>query len=199
VSEREHERHAQEVAEQGEQQRSGPRVYVASLSDYNAGRLHGDWLEAAQEPEELQDQVAAMLARSSEPVAEEWAIHDYEGFGPVRLGEYESLELVSRLGLGIAAHGEAFAALAYVVDNEPEHLAGFEAVYVGQWESLEAYAEDVLDDMGATAELVHIPEWLQPYVALDVAGFARDLEMSGDVLTASANDGGVFVFQGHYS
>ena len=27
---------------------SGPRIYVASLSDYNAGRLHGEWIDADQ-------------------------------------------------------------------------------------------------------------------------------------------------------
>src|SRR5436189_4774564 len=58
-----------------------PRIYAATLSDYNAGRLHGAWIDADQDPEELQAEIDAMLAKSAEPVAEEWAIHDYEGFG----------------------------------------------------------------------------------------------------------------------
>ncbi len=44
-----------------------PRIYVASLSDYNAGRLHGAWLNAAQESADLHADIAAMLAQSREP------------------------------------------------------------------------------------------------------------------------------------
>lgn len=54
----------------------GPRIYVASLSDYNAGRLHGSWLDANQPVDQLNDGVQAMLASSTEPLAEEYAIHD---------------------------------------------------------------------------------------------------------------------------
>lgn len=171
-----------------------PRIYVASLSDYNDGRLHGDWLDAGQEVEGLHSQIEAMLATSTIPHAEEWAIHDYEDFGPVRLGEYEPLALVSALGLGIAVHGEAFAALAALVDNDRDRLATFEDAYRGHWDSMAAYAEELLDDLGATAELERIPEWLQPYVEVDVAGFGRDLVLGGDVLSVDAHDGGVYVF-----
>lgn len=161
-----------------------PRIYVASLSDYNAGRLHGVWLEAAQEVEELRAGITAMLETSAEPVAEEWAIHDYEGFGRMHLSEYESLETISAVGLGIVEHGPAFAAwadLQYPLD--PTALVDFEAAFRGTWESVEAYAEDLLEDLGATIALEHIPEWLQPYVRLDVAAYARDLELGGDIST----------------
>ena len=50
-----------------------------------------------------------MLAASPEPGAEEWAIHDYEGFGEMRLSEWESFERVSAIAAGIAEHGAAFA------------------------------------------------------------------------------------------
>ena len=61
-----------------------PRIYVASLADYNAGRLHGRWIRADQQAEALHQEIAAMLAESQEPVAEDWAIHDYENFGTLR-------------------------------------------------------------------------------------------------------------------
>ena len=87
--------------------RSTPRIYVASLSDYNAGRLHGAWIDAAVEPDVLTESINDMLRTSPEPGAEEWAIHDYEGFGPLRLGEYESLTTVSTIAQGIAENGPA--------------------------------------------------------------------------------------------
>ena len=94
-----------EVHEQ--EPRNNPRIYVASLSDYNAGRLHGSWLDAAQDPEALLAGISEMLATSPEPIAEEWAIHDYEGFCGAALSEYEDVATVSKLALGVVEHGPA--------------------------------------------------------------------------------------------
>jgi antirestriction protein len=175
-----------------------PRIYVASLSDYNAGRLHGDWISAAQEPDEIETAVKAMLAMSPEQVAEEWAIHDYEGFGPLELSEWESFEIVSRLGLSIEQHGQAFAAFASLVDGEVEQLDRFEQIYRGEWDSVEAYADHWLDEVGATEILNGIPEWLQPYVSLDSSSFARDLVLGGDIQTVEKPNGGVWIFEGNW-
>lgn len=176
-----------------------PRIYVASLSDYNAGRLHGAWLEAAQEPEELEAGISAMLATSREPGAEEWAIHDYEGFGSLHLGEYESVERLSRLARGIADYRLPFAHWASIVGDDAEELGRFEEVYQGKWTSLRAYAWDILEDYGIEELLDrHVPEGLRPYVRVDADGFGRDLELSGDIITFGdvGSDGGVYVFRG---
>jgi antirestriction protein len=175
--------------------RPTPRIYVASLSDYNDGRLHGRWIDADQEAEALGVAVNEMLASSTMPLAEEFAIHDYEGFGPVRLNEYESLESVSRVAHGISEHGEAFGHwLSLNSSTDEETCRGFEDAYLGCFESLEAYAEQLLDDLGYDETLESaVPEFLQAYVKVDVEGFARDLEMSGDVATSEGRDG-VYVF-----
>lgn len=178
------------------ERRVPPRIYVASLSDYNAGRLHGAWVDADQDAEELQLAVATMLAASPEPGAEEWAIHDHEGFGPVDLSEYESLETIASLGRGIAEHGLAFGAWAAIVGAELAALEQFEEAYRGRWESVTDYAESLLDELGATDVLDQVPEWLQPYVELDVGGFARDLVLGGDIRTVEG-ESGVWVFDGH--
>lgn len=175
--------------------RPAPRVYVASLSDYNAGRLHGAWIDAAQETDELDIEIRAMLASSPEPGAEEYAIHDFEGFGPLRLEEYESLETVSRLARGIADHGNAFAHyVAILGSRSAEDLERFDEAYLGHFESTQEYAENLVDDLGYD-DLIEraIPESLHPYVHFDTEGFARDLELSGDIST-SDGDGGVYVF-----
>lgn len=172
-----------------------PRIYVASLSDYNDGRLHGTWLDADADPDELADGIHAMLARSAMPGAEEWAIHDHEGFGPLHLGEYEDIASISQLGRGIAEHGAAFAHWAAICGTgDRDELARFDDVYLGHWNSVEAYAEELLNDLGIEELLEReVPEHLQPYVTVDVDGFARDLEYSGDV-TASDGDHGVYLF-----
>lgn len=171
-----------------------PRIYVASLSDYNAGRLHGTWLDATGDAEELTTGVDDMLTRSPETHAEEWAIHDYEGFGPLRLSEYESLDAISRIAGGIATHGPAFAHWAAIAGTAPEDLDNFDDAYLGHADSIEAYAEELVDDLGYT-DLIDraIPEHLQPYVRFDIEAFGHDLELSGDV-TTSEGDGGVYLF-----
>jgi len=58
------------------------KIYVACLAAYNNGYLHGEWIDATQELSDIYDQVNAMLKASPvEEEAEEYAIHDYEGFG----------------------------------------------------------------------------------------------------------------------
>ena len=143
------EQQPQSGQEHGEEQEPTPSIYVASLSDYNAGRLHGAWIDAGQTAEEMQAAISEMLAASPEPVAEEWAIHDYEGFGGVRLGEFERIEHVARLARGIAEYGPAFAAWAVYVGSESwDDLERFEDCYFGHYDSLSDYADDLLDGHG---------------------------------------------------
>ncbi len=174
--------------------RPRPRVYVASLSDYNAGRLHGEWLDADQDTDALLAAVTQMLAGSLEPLAEEWAIHDYEGFGGVRLSEYEALETVSRIARGIVEHGPAFRAWAAALDDW-ESLDQFEDHYLGHWDSVTEYAEDLLDGIGLSQIIEQaVPETLRPYVAVDAENFGRDLVLGGDVQEVEDPEGGVFLF-----
>lgn len=197
--EREPNRHDVEGSHEAEP-RDGPRIYVASLSDYNAGVLHGRWIESGDGEELMQEQIAEMLRTSPTTAlygdkAEEWAIHDYEGFGPLRLGEYEALSTITRIAAGIEEHGEAFAAWAdHVGFNEADELDRFDELYRGEWDNPEEYAEQLLDDMGATAALERLPEWLHSYVELDIAGFARDLDMGGDITVIDKPEGGVWIW-----
>lgn len=177
---------------------SAPRVYVASLADYNAGRLHGEWIDL-DDTQDLDERVQAMLRRSPEPVAEEWAIHDYEGFGPLRLSEYESLDTISMLAEGIRLHGPALAHWVTLEDEttSSDLLARFEDAYLGHWESIEAFAESLFDAFGYQEILDQaIPEHLQAYVRFDAEAFARDLNLGGDI-TTSEGDHGVYVFNAH--
>lgn len=189
-----------ENEERGEQApKQDPRIYVASLSDYNAGRLHGSWLSANVGYEQLSEGVQAMLNSSPTPGAEEFAIFDYEGFGPLRIDEYESLSTVTTIAHGIAEHGPAYAHWAAMVGTtDLGEMSEFEDAYRGHWESVVAYADDLLDDLGADHYIEAVPEFLRPYIKLDVEGFARDLELGGDIWT-SDGDGGVYVFDGRSS
>jgi antirestriction protein len=175
--------------------RPSPQVYIASLSDYNAGRLYGRWIDAAQTAEALHAAISEMLAASPTPGAEEWAIHDFEGFGPLRLSEYESIDMVSAVAQGIAEHGPAFAAWAADVGtDQSDELARFEDCFMGHWESVEAYAGNLVDDLGIESAIEDAAGSLAPYVRVDTEALARDLVLSGDLSVSDAPDGGVYLF-----
>jgi antirestriction protein len=188
--------HQQHETSLEEERRAQPRIYVASLTDYNEGRLYGAWLDAAQNEKELARCIQEMLARSPSPGAEEWAIHDYEGFGALCLGEFESLASVARLAKGIAEHGPAFAAWAAHVGSDSEALDEFDDAYLGEWESAAEFAEEMLADAGEVEALMRaVPEHLAPYVQIDYAGFAQGLVAGGELATLENPDGGVYVFR----
>ena len=170
-----------------------PRIWVGSLADYNAGRLHGDWLDAAVPYDELSESVQRILASSREPGAEEYGIFDYDEFGAFRVGEYEQLDVVARIARGIAEHGPAFAAYAELHDGDPDMLSSYEDSYIGEYESAASWARGVLEDMEST---VHqsIPEDLRAYISIDYPSFARDAQLSGHMHFEPTPTGGVYAF-----
>jgi antirestriction protein len=71
------------------------RIYVASLSDYNDGRLEGKWFDLSDYPDasDLMMAIQEMLDELTEKyndgeVREEWAVHDYEGIPSTLASEY---------------------------------------------------------------------------------------------------------------
>lgn len=173
-----------------------PRIYVASLADYNDGRLYGAWIDAAQDESELVEAIQQMLANSPTPGAEEWAIHDYEYFGLLELSEFESLESVSNLAKGIVDYGPAFAAWAQDVGRDFAQPDDFEDAYMGEWKSGKDFAREMLDDMGLLAEVTaKLPAHLIPYVRIDYEGFFEDLVLNGDISSLESPDGTVYIFR----
>ena len=104
---------------------------------------------------------------------------------------------VARIAQGIAEHGMAFAHWAELIGtSDTDALDRFEDAYLGHYDSLEDYAQSMIDDFGLEEEIGKtVPEFLAPYVQVDFEGFGRDMEFSGDV-TTSAGDGGIYIFDG---
>jgi antirestriction protein len=171
-----------------------PRIYVASLSDYNAGKLHGVWidLDEATTADEVWEQINEMLA-TGEPGAEEWAIHDHEGFDNLISEHENSIEFVVALAAALSEYGDAFR--AYLENDSSRELSdalsGFQEDYQGEFRSEQDFAESLADDMG----------W---YRAMEAAGinpsyfdeeaFCRDL-FCGDYWSADDSATGVYVFR----
>jgi antirestriction protein len=163
-----------------------PRIYVACLAAYNNGQLHGTWIDADQSADAIHEEIRATLAASPIPGAEEWAIHDYEDFGGIDLSEYEGIDRVAEIAALLVEHGDAFAAW-YSYDPYAE-ASDFQDAYRGEYDSEEAYAEELVDDTGMLAE---VPENLRYY--FDYERFARDLFMSG-MRSVRSGHGTIYVF-----
>lgn len=155
---------------------STPRIYVACLAAYNNGYLHGAWIDADQDADQIRGAIAAMLARSPVEDAEEYAIHDYEGFEGVSISEYAGIDIVARMASFIAEHGALGAGLLEQFSGDMDQAEStLEDCYHGQFASLADYMEEL------TTESVTIPEALRYYV--DWERMARDAEMGGDLFT----------------
>jgi len=145
-----------------------PRIYVASLSDYNAGRLVGKWIDLeGKTKEDVLEEVNEMLKTSKEPIAEEWAIHDFESMPD--LGENPDLEKVVAIADAIAEHGEAFLAYAKY-QGDCATKKGFEDSYQGQYSNDEKFAQEMAKQCEDIQKEVH---W--PYTCIDWEHAAREL------------------------
>ncbi|MEV0445318.1 antirestriction protein ArdA [Streptomyces spectabilis] len=161
---------------------STPHIYVASLADYNAGHLHGRWIDADQSADEILAEIGAMLAASPIAGAEDYAIHDSEGFGGIRLAESLDLEDVVKLAELVTEHppelvehfdGEGYAPIE-IAEQIAEHLRGI-------YESLADYADEWIGDS--------LPAHLREYRWSLAQAIASDWEDSGNYLTIRTHDG----------
>ncbi len=180
---------------------ASPRIWVGSWADYNNGHLHGAWLDAARGTAEIEADIQTMLAASpwtaqTGESAEDWGVFDYDNFGNCTIGEQENLDWISQVAKGIAEHGLAFAAWADVAE-ESELLADFGAAYLGHYDDLHSYIEQLINDLGYDELLDKaVPASIRPYVKIDITATANDLMLGGDLFTVPADDGGVWIFDG---
>ena len=163
------------------------RIYVACLAAYNNGCLHGRWIDATSS-DEIMDSVRAMLAASPIPDAEEWAIHDHEGFEGVRLSEWSGFAEVAALAAFIAEHGKIGAELITYLGSLEDACKAIEDSYAGAYRSLAEFAEEL------TEQSTDIPENLRFYIDYD--RMARDIEIN-DVFTVETGHEQVHVFWSH--
>ena len=163
-----------------------PQVFVACLAAYNAGELHGEWIDATDE-DEMNEAIQKILSSSPEPDAEEWIICDHDNFHDLSVYQYAPIDEVARLGALVEEHGQAFAAYAAHTGQADATEEGFQDHYQGHWDSEKAFGEEMFDE----CYLDEVPESVRPYI--DYEKFARDLFIN-DYFSVKAEEGGVYVF-----
>lgn len=186
------------------------KIYVASLSDYNAGELHGAWIDASVDIDEMQLEINAMLRASrhpnvmvtdpvtgeSVPSAEEWAIHDSEGLG--NLAEYAGLaEVARRVEIADVADDNdipfnvLFEAMEDMGETDAEYFVRDK--FRGSYDSWSSFAQSWTEE---TCDMKQVPEWLQYHIDWD--SVARDFRLSGDFVGYRDGDfGELYIFYGN--
>jgi antirestriction protein len=134
-----------------------PRAWVGCLGCYNSGRLVGKWIDGR----EAGDLVAAGLAtvetvgdytapRCVRCFGDEFWTMDLEGYGGFLSGECSPItaqeialliEELERQGIDLDAAG------AFIEDRGAWDLDAFQDSYVGQYESLEEYAQELAGEL----------------------------------------------------
>ncbi len=171
-----------------------PRVYVACLASYNAGLLHGGWVDAV-DAEALQGGIDAVIKSSPTKGAEEWAFHDFEGFGDCALSPTCDVEELAEIGALILEHGEVAKALmshhAGHIDQVTSALEnGPSGPYRGssENEALGEYAAQMAEDCGDLRGAQNgKASWLLKYVDWEAVG--RDMRLGGDAYALQTSEG----------
>ncbi|MCT7965114.1 antirestriction protein ArdA [Laspinema sp. D1] len=176
---------------------STPMIYVACLAAYNAGILHGWWIDANQDPEDIQADIQEMLDDSPIEKAEEWAIHDFDNFGFIRISEHESLETVARWGQLLGEHPNEEQAISYYIqycrekEVEPNH-EHFQESYIGFWDDLKDFAQsDYIAEVYDYPGFEKREEFWSKYVDWEYLG--RELDLGGGFYIDETPNG-IYVF-----
>lgn len=167
------------------------RIYIADLAAYNNGILHGIWVDLGLDIDEINVQIGEVLKSSPMQNAEEFAIHDYEGFGECSVNEYSSILYVKELADFICKFVElGSSVLDYFGGALSDATVALDEAYSGCYVSLADYAQEL------TRQCNQVPDSIEMYVDYERRG--RDMVLGGDILIVGTADKEVHVFGAYY-
>ncbi|MCU1685427.1 MAG: antirestriction protein ArdA [Amycolatopsis sp.] len=171
-----------------------PRIYVACEAAEEAGQLHGRWIDTTDDLTDIQTQVVAMLAASPVVGADRYVIREHRGFEGYGVEEHAPIATVAVIGRNIQRYGAPYAAYLSVIDTrDAEALDSFDDLHVGSFDSAEAWAQAVGEDLDWDLQLDRaVDPQLRPYVGIDYAKFADDARAKWDIVDGL--DGKTHVF-----
>ncbi|HEY9838759.1 MAG TPA: antirestriction protein ArdA, partial [Vampirovibrionales bacterium] len=169
-----------------------PMIYVACLASYNSGILHGWWIDANQDPDDIQADINEMLETSPMDGAEEWAIHAFDNFGFLQISEDETIETVARWGQLLAENPDEDQAISHYLQYAKDkgidpNNEDFQQRYCGFWQNSEKFAlqsEEVKELYQWEEFQKNNPFWSQ-YIDWEQLG--RELEMMDVFYYSEAN------------
>lgn len=148
------------------------RIYVGTYHKYNSGSIEGAWLDLDNysSADEFYEACKELHSDEEDP---ELMYQDWEGI-PERLADecmdireiYEYREMLERV-----SDAEAFE--AFVGYYGTADVRAFEDSYMGEWDSEQAFAENIMED--CYSDVLKAMGSLSYY--FDYEAFARDLFM----------------------
>ena len=161
------------------------KIYVACLASYNSGRVHGVWLDATQELKKIRTKVRRILNQSPVKDATEWKIHDGEGFEPLDITEFDTLEAVHAMALFIQEHGELGRYLLDQHRGDTDYSQKMlDEYYAGCFETLADYALETCRN--------EVPDHLHFHIDWQKVG--EDIVLTGDVDVFEENENTLHIF-----
>jgi len=168
-----------------------PRINVVPSSEA-ANAFSGRWIDAARHWTDIAADIDRLLIGPGDPSSKrtQWMIADWEGFGSWTPDGNESLEMIAAIALGIMECGPAFSHWVSHASLASGNLIDrFYDDFLGEWADVEEFASQVIAD--ATDNLAFIPDWLAPYIQIDLVELAQYLT---DDLLVVEDDATVFVY-----
>ena len=191
-----------------------PRVWIGCLACYNAGRLVGTWVDAVDADGVMPADVHRSMveagtavvsaddvyveADGSSPHEELWCM-DHQGFSgaidsecsPAHAAQVaEAMAEAIENGLG-DAFGEWVEHEGAASIDWDTAAADFREAFLGEYDSLGDFACEMAEGLG-TIDPNDAGRW--PFTCIDWEKAGRELELGGDVWTAPAGFGAVYVF-----
>jgi len=147
-----------------------PAVYVGTYHKYDCGSIYGAWLDLTSfaDYEDFKEACRSLHDDENDP---EFMLQDYMNFprdfySESMLSEKDFDSILEYAELCDKYGCEAIDAFVSISDT-PD-LGRFENTYLGEWDSMEDFAEHILDEC-----YPDIPEFARRY--FDISAFAREL------------------------
>lgn len=166
-------------------------IYVAN--DREDGGLRDDWREVAEVIANIEGGMALRRLRRRRAGLD---LPDGDQLQPgfIMVGRRASLAAIAEATTGIIEHGQAFAAWADLVGDDPEALRHFDKAFLGSWDSAAEFAKQLTAELGPlTADE---SEDDQQFRMLLLANeLAEELQRRGVICAIPNHRGGVWVFR----
>jgi antirestriction protein len=174
------------------------RIFVVPLGAWNHGLGYGGWVDTDEGEELLWHGIRKILEGSPMPNEEEWMIVDVEGFGGVRINEYESPDTIAELDELVEDHGSLPVAYAISRGVKPDGVEEYIQDHYRGWmpsdQSEVDWAWEKLEEDGGMANL---PYWMgEGIVWTAVEAWMENMQSIGAFeLVRDGGDGSTHIFE----
>jgi len=159
-------------------------AYIACLASYNAGILHGQWVDLTgiTDIEDIQECIDYIISTSKQPFAEEYACHDWSGIPKFLASEHPNWDDVVKY-LDVVAELPDNDAYNYLCDDRNQVLSedDFWDSYCGHYTSEEDYAQETYEEIYDLKDnpLLNYVDWERVWKDMTYDGYSSHYQDGG--------------------